>query len=244
MNALRQDQLRAWLATMLGKAGHGAKTKLANHLGLTQAQITRMSRTDPGKETRDINVNELPAIVAFFGEAPPGYEMPASTDQATPSARGYSVALVTGRVEAGSFRLVDDYDQSEPQRVMVPEDPEFPNARVLVFEVAGDSMNALAPLPILPGAQVVALAFEDISHRYPIRDGMVVVVERTRDGGHLREWSIKQVEFHEDRIEFCPRSTNKTHKPIVVERDAFADGGTGIEIIALVRRVINDIVIR
>lgn len=73
-----------------------------------------------------------------------------------------------------------------------------------------------------------------------VRDGMVVVVERTRDGGHTREWSIKQVELYEDRIEFCPRSTNPKHKPIVVKRDALADEGVSVEIIGLVRRVINE----
>lgn len=244
MKNLSQDSLRAWLAGQLGKQGHGAKRKLAQHLGLGPAQVTRMSTTALGKETRDISVNELAAIVTFFGEAPPGYQVAPATDSATESARGFTIGLVAGRVEAGSFRIVDDFDQSAPERVTVPEDSEFPNARVLVFEVAGDSMNALEPIPILPGAQVVGLAYEDIAHRYPVRDGMVAVVQRTRDGGHLREWSIKQVEFHEDKIEFHPRSKNKAHKPIVVERDPFVDGGTEVEIIALVRRVINDIVIR
>jgi hypothetical protein len=64
---------------------------------------------------------------------------------------------------------------------------------------------------------------------------MVVVVQRTRDGGHLREWSIKQIEFYEDRIEFHPRSTNSKHKPIVVPHDYQADEGTAIEIIGLLR---------
>ncbi|WP_448952166.1 hypothetical protein [Labrys neptuniae] len=244
MTELSQNRLRAWLAGMLGRAGHGAKKKLAAYLKLSATQVTRMSTTELGKETRDISVNELASIVAFFGEGPPGYREAPSTDLAAPSVKGFTVGFVAGTVEAGSFRLVEDFDQSEPRRVAVPEDDEFPNARVLIFEVAGDLMNALAPVPILPGAQVIGLSYEDIAHRYPIRDGMVAVVERTRDGGHLREWSIKQIEFQDGEILLHPRSTNKSHKPIVVERDAFVDGATEVVIIALVRRVINDIIIR
>ena len=64
---------------------------------------------------------------------------------------------------------------------------------------------------------------------------MVVVVQRLKDGGQTREWSIKQVEFFADRIEFHPRSTNARHKPIVVNHDMFADDGVEVAVIALIR---------
>ena len=102
-------------------------------------------------------------------------------------------------------------------------------------------MNNLRPRPILEGDRVVGVSYEDVAHEAVLRDGMVVIVERTRDGGHTREWSVKQVEIYQGRTEFHPRSTNARHKPIVVERDMFADDGTQVEIIALVRRVVNDL---
>ncbi|UXN73404.1 XRE family transcriptional regulator [Devosia sp. A8/3-2] len=149
--------------------------------------------------------------------------------------------VVNGKVAAGLFREVDGFDQSAPERIWEEADPEFPDARRMAFDVEGDSVNALKPRPIFPGDRLICVSFEDVADRVRVRDGMVVVVERTRDGGHTREWSVKQIELYEDRIEFHPRSTNPTFKPIVVERDAQADDGTRIEIIALVRSVKNTI---
>lgn len=149
--------------------------------------------------------------------------------------------LVNGKVAAGVFREVDDFDQSAPERVWEPPDAMFPHARRMAFDVDGDSMNQLEPRPIMHGDRLICVAFEDVASQVRVRDGLVVVVERTRDGGHTREWSAKQVELYEDRIEFHPRSTNPKHKPIVVMRDAQADDGVQVEIIGLVRAVRNDI---
>ncbi|OCJ05288.1 peptidase S24 [Rhizobium sp. AC44/96] len=154
------------------------------------------------------------------------------------------VGMVTGRVaglvEAGTFREVDEFDQSEPEEIMLPRDERFPNARLLVFDCSGDSMNDLRPRPIFPGDRLVCVAYDDIEHLVELRSGMVVVVERTRDGGHFREWSVKQLELFTDRAEFHPRSTNPKHKPIVVPIDHQADDGVHVHVIAVVRRVMNE----
>jgi len=158
----------------------------------------------------------------------------------TRSASGLVAAAVAGKVEAGAWREVDEFDQSELEHIALPPDSRFPNAQLLVFDVSGDSMNDLKPHPILPGSRVVGVDYDDVASQVPLRDGLVVVVERSRDGGHSREFSVKQVEFYPDRIEFHPRSTNPKHKPIVVEHDAWADGGVTVRIAALVRTTIND----
>lgn len=147
---------------------------------------------------------------------------------------------VAGFVEAGAFREADDLDQDEPEILYEPEDKTFPQARRMAFTVSGDSVNALKPRPIMPGDRVICIAYEDVMHRVPLIHGMVVVVERTRDGGHSREWSIKQVELYEDRVEFHPRSSNPRHRPIVVGKNFEADEGTTVEVIGIVRRVVND----
>ena len=87
----------------------------------------------------------------------------------------------------------------------------------------------------------ICVAFEDVAHELQLRDGMIVVVQRSRDGGHFREWSVKQIAMFEDRVEFLPRSTNPRHKPIVVDRNHDADDGVAVEVIAIVRRIVNDI---
>ncbi|MDX4072537.1 XRE family transcriptional regulator [Brucella sp. NBRC 113783] len=145
-----------------------------------------------------------------------------------------------GTVEAGAFREVDELDQGEPDEIYLPPDSKYPNARQMAFVVAGDSMNNLDPRPILPGDRAICVAYSDIASQVKLRDGMVVVVQRQRDGGHFREWSIKQIELYEDRTVFAPRSNNPKHKPIVVPRDHSADNGEEVEVIALLRRVVND----
>lgn len=148
---------------------------------------------------------------------------------------------IAGTVEAGTFREVDGFDQSEREHIVMPIDDRFPKARQVAFDVSGDSMNDLKPRPIMPGDRVITVAYDDVDGEVALRDGMVVVVERTRDGGHTREWSVKQIELYEDRVEFHPRSTNPRHKPIVVDRDHSADDGTTVQIVGLVRRIVNEL---
>lgn len=150
-----------------------------------------------------------------------------------------------GRVEAGSFRSVDEFSDEPPAPVAVAQDREFPTAPLVVFDVGGDSMNDLKPRPILAGDRVICIPFPWLEDKLTLRDGMVVVVEQTSDDGRYRERSVKQLELYEDRREFHPRSTNRAHKPIVVPmftaRDPSEEDGRKVEIIALVRRIENDV---
>ncbi|GGE18415.1 hypothetical protein GCM10011390_41990 [Aureimonas endophytica] len=237
--AIDQHKIRLWIAGKLDTAPRGTKKRLADATGLTAQQISRISAVEAGKEVRDVKAHELAQIVAFFNEAPPGFDA-AQVGEIQPKQASDSVtAIVVGETAAGSFRPIDDFDQTDPRRMSVPRDEDFPNAKVLLFDVVGDSMNALPGHPIASGSVAVCLAYEDVAHKFPLRDGLVVVVQRERDGGHLREWSIKQVEIHADRVEFHPRSTNTRHKPIVVDRDHKADDGTTVEIIAVLRRIVS-----
>ena len=152
---------------------------------------------------------------------------------------------IIGPVEAGAFREAPEYERDDLQYIAEPPDREFPYARMLGFDVSGDSMNDLKPRPLLPGDRVIALDFHDIEDRVVLRNDMVVVVEQTRDGGHTREWSVKQLEVYEDRYEFHPRSTNKRHKPIVIPNKVFhdpsEDDGRQVRVLALVRRVTTNL---
>jgi hypothetical protein len=232
-----------WLKAGLKRAGK-SQSELARAMGLDPSIINKIVN---GKRT--LKAPEIPIVAAFLGERPPTVgptettgESPSETSEVFPvTSLGLVQAPVVGTVEAGSFREVFVVDDVEPEMVVVPPDPRFPHARLIVFQVAGDSMNDLKPRPILEGDRLVAVAFEDVAHEVALRDGMTVVVQRTRDGGHMREWSVKQIELYEDHVDFCPRSTNPRHRPIRVARDAFADGGTEVEIIALVRQVMNTI---
>ncbi|MBX5021191.1 LexA family protein [Rhizobium lentis] len=222
-----EDPYKKWVIENLEKPGK-SQTGLAKALGLHPSAINKVVS---GK--RQLKSHEVAGAAAYFGEAAPGGE------EVKPSSAKWVPARKVGIVAAGLFREVDEFDQSEPEEITVPRDENFPNARQLTFEVEGDSMNELRPRPILPGDTVVATAYEDIAHRVVLRDGMVVVVQRTRDAGHMREWSVKQIEIYEDRTEFHPRSSNPKHKPIVVQRQFDADDGVAVEVIGVVRMVLN-----
>lgn len=214
------------------------KAELAKRSGVSYDSINKYLRGD----TDNPRGNVIDKLADAVGKSRiwlrDGVELEPDADLA-PSTAKWVTARKAGVVAAGLFREVDEFDQSEPEEITVPRDENFPNARQLVFTCEGDSMNELRPRPILPGDTLVCTAYEDIAGRVVLRDGMVVVVERSRDGGMMREWSVKQIEIYEDRTEFHPRSSNPKHKPIVVDRQFDADDGVAVEVIAIVRMVMN-----
>lgn len=152
-----------------------------------------------------------------------------------------------GMVEAGTWREAahwEDPDQYD-EPFYEPPDKDYPWAKLFRFKVAGDSMNALKPRPILAGDNLICLDFESLGTRIELRQDMVVVIERVRAGGQLRERSVKQLEIYDDRTELCPRSTNPRHKPIVIPerlaKDATEEDGTTVTILAIVRRISSDV---
>lgn len=228
-----------------------SQAELGRAVGISQAAIEKIEK---GKTRRS---RFLPQILAKLGlpqsllfegsqiaapkddEAPGGNQL---SNELTPIDLGELVPVkIAGKAKAGEFISIEDLgDWEEPVEFLDTRDQRFPHARHLGFEVEGDSMNALKPRPILDGDRLSALAYADIADRYPLRDSMIVVVERTRHGGHEREWSVKQLEIYEDRMEFHPRSTNPRHKPIIIKRDSLADDGVTVEIIAIVRRLVAE----
>ncbi|WP_165602301.1 XRE family transcriptional regulator [Methylobacterium indicum] len=182
---------------------------------------------------------ETPGLPAETASGPPKLDGP-SGDEVAPSESRLVEAAYGGIVEAGTFREVDEFSDVAPPRAAAIADPEYPYARMVIFEVRGDSMNAYDP-PITSKTQITGLDFESLGNRVPMFPGMVVVIERTRDGGHLRELSVKQLEIFEDRYEFHPRSTNPKHKPIVVPHDMGPEDGQSVRLLAWVRQVTQKI---
>ena len=204
-------------------------------------KIGTLNALAPVLETTAVWLFAGPGSGLANAEQPAG----AASDIVTESPkRRFIRPLYGGVVEAGSFREVNDFE--DPDRIIpdAEEDPRFPGVPIISFDVAGDSMNALQPTPILPGQRVIGIDFEGLGNRVPLRDGMVVIVEQSLNGGHLRERSVKQLEMHRDRTEFCPRSTNPKHKPIVVPFDTVDQGdedGREVKVLAIVRQVISDL---
>ena len=239
--AMTKVDLSDWLAHALA---HRKMSQAELGRQLTEALSRSIPRSAVNKMAlgeREISAQELLAIAKILGVPPPTVDAITDEPEITRTKVGLTAIANAGIVEAGAFRAAPDFTDIEEEPTFDLPDPKFPWARQVSFTVAGDSMNKLQPRPILPGDKVICVDFEDLNGRVPLRDGMVVVVERTRDGGHLREWSIKQLELYGDRMEFHPRSSNPKHKPIIVPVDYQADDGETFRILALVRRISNEI---
>lgn len=95
--------------------------------------------------------------------------------------------------------------------------------------VEGDSIDML----IKPGS--FAHVVDAIEMGYAARDGDLVVVERRRDGGALRERTIKQVVMVGRRIELWPRSTNpQWSTPLIISAGVRKAEDVEVEIVGLV----------
>jgi transcriptional regulator with XRE-family HTH domain len=228
--------------------------EMAQRMGTTKNQLTKLEGGDRRLTEEWIQKAASATGVAveqFIKEgftasmlsrtAPAGDDEPLGPNELRETTLKLMPIKVIGKLKAGDFIAIEDLgDWDESEVVYDVRDPRFPDARHFAFEVDGDSMNALKPMPIMPGARLSAISYEDVSERLPLRDGMIVAVERTRHGGLEREWSVKQLEIYDDRVEFHPRSTNPRHKPIIVKRDNNADDGVKVEIIAIIRRLVAE----
>lgn len=174
-----------------------------------------------------------PVLQTTVGHLLEGSESRIFTDGVSGARRPQSIPVV-GKLAAGVFREVIEHDDGDVEYIFDEPDPEFPQAKQIAFTVEGDSLNDLKPRPIFEGDKLICVDFNDTG--LPLIEGMVVVIQRTKDNGLTLEWSAKQVEIKPGQTEYHPRSTNKRHKPIVVPDDPNADTGEVVEIIALVRR--------
>lgn len=76
-----KERQRQWLIQQLKLKGHGSRSSLAKHLNVRNDAITRMTNLTSEKEAREIHVEDLLGMAAFFGSIPPGLENVVPSDQ-------------------------------------------------------------------------------------------------------------------------------------------------------------------
>ncbi|MEE7478453.1 hypothetical protein MHIMP23_19720 [Methylobacterium hispanicum] len=215
----------------------GLSADAASRAAGTPDAIRNLRRTVKNGDRKGVTMATLgklaPVLKTTVGYLAEGEESRLLSEGISHARQAISIPVV-GTLAAGVFREVVEHDDAEPEYIFDEPDPEFPNARLVAFTVEGDSLNELKPRPILSGDRLICVDFDDTG--LPLIEGMVVVLQRTRDGGLTREWSAKQVEIHTGRTEYHPRSSNKNLKPIVVPDNPHADTGEQVEVLALVRR--------
>ncbi|MCQ8781670.1 LexA family protein [Mangrovibrevibacter kandeliae] len=162
-------------------------------------------------------------------------EEPRSVQGVTvPRPTGTLQVQVAGPVQAGLWLEIDEMPQVG-DNITIDIDPNFPRAEKVAFDVQGDSMDLAG---ILDGDRIVCWRLPD--YPFNLRDGDDVVVERSRDGGFLRERTVKRLFRHPDGMqELRPVSSNKAHKSLRIMPNNDPDGDEQIEIIAVVEDIVR-----
>lgn len=99
----------------------------------------------------------------------------------------------------------------------------------------GPSINEIVPDGAL--LQVV----DAIAMRYVPRHNDLVIVERTRDGGHERERTAKQVYLKPGTIELWPRSSDERYRSPILLNDHPEDDTVTVAIVGYIARAIIEI---
>lgn len=138
---------------------------------------------------------------------------PAAAPMALPQLRMLPVLHVA---QAGTWREVEDRQEPLGEAPLTLR-TQWPESAQWGELVAGDSMDL-----VLPPGSIAHVVDAAVAGADP-RDGDVVVVERVRASGLLRERSIKEVLWHgrgpTRRISLIPRSRNEKWKPLDLADD-------------------------
>ncbi|MGQ3040569.1 MAG: LexA family protein [Brevundimonas sp.] len=176
--------------------------------GISAAELAqRVGRSESAVRNQENGTNGIPATLAkkyasalgttaawiLYGDNTPA---PVAPPELT-------VLPMIGPVQAGAWLALDDSSQDEPTLLTATVDRRYPHAPQWLREIRGDSMNERH---IYPGdlAHIVDASAAGIN----LNTGMVVEVTRSRDGGLLREVTLKEVEVTPEGIRLWPRSTN------------------------------------
>lgn len=205
--------------------------------------LMRRPNDSPTMETVEKLANGLNTTAAWLAfEAGPKTLKPTRGAGLVGAGRAFSLARVDSAVRAGAFLQASAFSDDLGEVISAPRDPDYPFARQVAFQVEGDSMDEAKPRPIKHGDFIICAAWEDLG--IEPRNGQIVVVEQILDGGQLRERSVKAYRGEGDTAVFFPMSSNKKHEPIVVPRNLEPEDGREVKILALVRFVFDNQVIR
>lgn len=135
--------------------------------------------------------------------------------------------LLAGVVAAGIWREVDMTTDTDNTVHTIP-DPRWPDDWQFILKVCGNSLNKLAQ----DGDVLLCLSLGESNTE--IKDGDLVIVERTQQQGGLIETTAKRVRRTKAGYELWPESSDPLHQePFKVDDDEMNQDMT-VRVIALV----------
>lgn len=216
-----QKTYREWLRRGLKKPGK-SQSGLARHLGL--GDPSPINKVLASK--RKLQLTELIAAAEYLQEPLPT-DQPNLTVSSAPSKESRGIPI-RSEVAAGLWLEVGALSE-EPLGFAQGIEPikGFPLQATYALRVRGNSVNKIAP----PGALLVCvdLGLSGIE----VKDGDLVIVQRTRSQGAELEVTAKRVRRVTGGVELIPESTDPRWKPISYLEDP-EDDDTTMTIIARV----------
>jgi hypothetical protein len=212
-------EIRAWLLAVMSDKSLSAPS-WARQAGVAASTIQRAIKPDYQFVTSSRTLAKL---------AKAAHVQPPSVAIATVDRLAARVLPIRYVVQAGNWIEADDAAQAFLGEYPVAPDPRFARYPQWLEQVTGDSINQLIP----EGAY--AHVVDAIELGYAPTTDDIVVVERLRDGGHLRERTIKQVVIADGAVQLWPRSTNpRWNAPVVVIDGCEAGKDVEVRIVGLV----------
>jgi SOS-response transcriptional repressor LexA len=174
--------------------------QLAERVGVGQPTVYRWTRGEGSRGTNFARLQDLYHKIVQSSTEP--------REVQTSSSNQTGIEII-GAIRAGNWLDTSLIDENPDfQYIPVTPDERFPRARQYALEVQGDSMN----LEYSEGTFVICVDF--YSSGLEMRENMIVHVERNR--GPLREITLKMLKKHGDGWRLEPRSSNPSHRPIIL----------------------------
>ncbi|MEO9528863.1 S24 family peptidase [Roseibium sp.] len=156
-------------------------------------------------------------------------------EAASAPTRAATALDLKGQVAAGLWMEAGLFETDAVRQTSIAGDLRYPSESQYLLEINGESLNRIAR----NGDFVLCLDFAEAG--IEVKSGDLVVVERSRDGGHTIERTAKRIMRRDGMIELHPESDDpRFQEPLIFgEHDEEA---TEVRIIAKVLSVIRQIV--
>lgn len=208
-----------------------SQTAVGELVGTDKTQVSKLERGD-----RRLSTDWLEKFAKAFKTDPAKLMGPPSAaDASTPDNERHTIPIgpigtlpIRHIVAAGVWREIDEFaDEPLGEATIMPR-PDIEPGEQWVERVVGDSFDRRYPEGTLLHVRSAFGAEPTKLH------GKRVIIERTRDGGHLRERTVKEIVVTaKGEIELWGRSFNPKWSKPIRWKDGLKEGDT-VEIVGIV----------
>ncbi len=214
---------------------------LADLVGTSQPQIRRLENGE-----RQMTKEWAERLAPHLGVVPSALLFPEQRAEAVAEALINKIARassteqnsllnIKGEVAAGLWMEADLFDSEKVEKSnLIGGDKRFPLEYQYLLRIRGESLNREAQ----DGDLILCLDYGQAG--FEIKSGDLIVVERSRDGGHTLERTAKRIFHHNGEIELRPESNDPRFQEPVVYNE-HSEEASEVRILAKVLHVISSV---